>query len=106
MRTIAYVNGQPYPMRNEPEVCKWAKMGDDREHVDRGAEDLGADARVCAGQRGGRVSVRGSGIRYGFIRRTLVQTGYHGLGKGDKGVVRAYMGKVTGYSRGIEGNYS
>ena len=39
------------------------------------------------------------GEAYGFIRRVLVQTGYHGLGKADKGVVRGYVGKVTGYSR-------
>ena len=36
---------------------------------------------------------------HGFIRRTLVQFGYHGLGKAEKGVLRAYMGKVTGMSR-------
>ena len=36
---------------------------------------------------------------YGFIRRTLVQFGYHGLGKAEKGVLRAYVGKVTGMSR-------
>ena len=35
----------------------------------------------------------------GFIRRTLVRFGYHGQGKGEKGVLRAYMGKVTGMSR-------
>ena len=36
---------------------------------------------------------------YGFVRRTLVQFGYHGLGKGEKGVLRGFMGKVTGMSR-------
>ena len=36
---------------------------------------------------------------YGFIRRTLVQFGYRSLGKADKGTVRAYLGKMTGFSR-------
>ena len=35
----------------------------------------------------------------GFVRRALVQFGYHGLGKADKGTVRGYVGKVTGLSR-------
>ena len=36
-----------------------------------------------------------------FIRRTLVRFGYHGLGKADKGTVKAYLGKVTGLSSRI-----
>ena len=36
---------------------------------------------------------------YGFVRRALVQFGYHGLGKADKGTVRGYVGKVTGLLR-------
>ena len=39
------------------------------------------------------------GSAYGFVQRTLVQFGYHGLGKGEKGLMRRYMGKVTGISR-------
>ena len=36
---------------------------------------------------------------YALVRRTLVQLGYHGLGKADKGLVKRYLGKVTGLSR-------
>jgi len=36
---------------------------------------------------------------YEFIRRTLVQFDYEGLGKADKGTVRAYLAKMTGVSR-------
>ena len=36
---------------------------------------------------------------YGLVRRTLVQLEYHRLGKPDKGLVRRYLGKVTGLSR-------
>ena len=35
---------------------------------------------------------------YAFVRRTLVAFGYHRLGKGDRGWVRRYMAKVTGFS--------
>ena len=36
---------------------------------------------------------------YDLVRRTLVKLGYHRLGKPDKGLVRRYLGKVTGLSR-------
>ena len=36
---------------------------------------------------------------YAFIRRTLVRFEYHGLRKPDKGLVRRFLGKVTGLSR-------
>ena len=37
---------------------------------------------------------------YALVRRTLVQLGYHRLGKPDKGLVKRYLGKVTGCARG------
>ena len=36
---------------------------------------------------------------YALVRRTLVPLDYHRLGKSDKGLVRRYLGKVTGLSR-------
>ena len=36
---------------------------------------------------------------YEFVRRTLVRFRYPSLGKADKGVVRAYLAKATGFSR-------
>ena len=36
---------------------------------------------------------------YDLVRRTLVKLRYHRLGKPDKGLVRRYLGKVTGLSR-------
>lgn len=36
---------------------------------------------------------------YALVRRTLVRLDYHRLGKPDKGLVRRYLGKVTGLSR-------
>ena len=36
---------------------------------------------------------------YTLVRRTLVQLDYHRLGKPDKGLVKRYLGKVTGLSR-------
>ena len=36
---------------------------------------------------------------YAFCRRTLVQFHYSSLGRRDKGAVRAYLAKVTGFSR-------
>ena len=35
---------------------------------------------------------------YDFVRRTLVAFGYHRLGKSDRGWVRRYIVKVTGFS--------
>ena len=36
---------------------------------------------------------------YTLVRRTLVKLDYHRLGKPDKGLVKRYLGKVTGLSR-------
>ena len=36
---------------------------------------------------------------YAFVRRTLVRFEYHGLGKPDKGLLRRFIEKVTGFSR-------
>ncbi len=36
---------------------------------------------------------------YTLVRRTLVRLEYHRLGKADKGLVKRYLGKVTGVSR-------
>lgn len=36
---------------------------------------------------------------YDLVRRTLVKLRYHRLGRPDKGLVRRYLGKVTGLSR-------
>ena len=36
---------------------------------------------------------------YAFVRRTLVRFEYHGLGKPDKGLLKRYLEKVTGFSR-------
>ncbi len=36
---------------------------------------------------------------YAFVRRTLVRFEYHGLGKPDKGLLRRFLEKVTGFSR-------
>ena len=36
---------------------------------------------------------------YAFVRRTLVRFRYHGLKRDDKGLVKRFLEKVTGYSR-------
>ena len=36
---------------------------------------------------------------YAFVRRTLVRFEYHGLGRPDKGLVKRFIEKVTGFSR-------
>ena len=36
---------------------------------------------------------------YAFVRRTLVRFGYHGLAKPDRGLVKRFIEKVTGFSR-------
>ncbi|MGH8711832.1 MAG: integrase catalytic domain-containing protein [Burkholderiales bacterium] len=44
-------------------------------------------------------SVESTAGRYAFIRATLVKFGYGRLGKADKGLIRRYLRKMTGYSR-------
>ena len=36
--------------------------------------------------------------RYAFVRKTAAKFDYHLLGRGDRGCVRAYIGKVCGFS--------
>ncbi len=50
-----------------------------------------------SGEAGFRHTDRSSA--YAFFRRTLVQFRYSSLGRRDKGTVRAYLAKVTGFSR-------
>jgi transposase InsO family protein len=56
--------------------------------------------RVFLGASG---EVRFAGLRraevYGWVERTLVRHRYAGLGRGDKGVVRQYVARMTGLSR-------
>jgi transposase InsO family protein len=56
--------------------------------------------RVFLGASG---EVRFVGLRraevYGWVERTLVRHRYAGLGRGDKGVVRQYVARMTGLSR-------
>ncbi len=51
----------------------------------------------------GSGEVRFSGVRraevYGWVERTLVRHEYAGLKRADKGVVRSYIGRMTGLSR-------
>src|SRR5258708_33546322 len=52
---------------------------------------------------GGSGEVRFGGVRrgevYAWVERTLVRHEYAGLGRADKGVVRQYLGRMTGRSR-------
>src|SRR5579863_6787391 len=51
----------------------------------------------------GSGEVRFAGVRrgevYAWVERTLVRHEYAGLGRGDKGVVRQYVARMTGLSR-------
>jgi len=49
----------------------------------------------------GAVEFRGLTVeeKYGWIERVLVRFRYHGLKRAEKGVIRRYIEKVTGYSR-------
>ena len=64
-----------------------------------GLKTLGQVRGFVEGNAGVEFELPDRESAYGFVRRTLVQFGYHGLGKGEKGVVRAYVRKVTGLSR-------
>ena len=52
-----------------------------------------------SGTTGVEFRLEGKGVCYDWIRRTLVRFWYLRLGKKDKGLVRRYLEKVTGYSR-------
>ena len=58
-------------------------------------EDIG---EFLAGTSGVEFRLEGKDACYEWIRRTLVKFWYLKLGKKDKGLVRRYMEKVTGYS--------
>ena len=46
-----------------------------------------------------RFAVQRRGEVYAWVERTLVRHAYGGLGRADKGVVRKYIGRMTGLSR-------
>ena len=52
-----------------------------------------------AGSEAMEFSVEGTAARYGWIAATLVKFGYWTCSKHKKGLLRCYLGKITGYSR-------
>ena len=46
-----------------------------------------------------RFEASNRGELYGWVQRTLVQQEYLCLGRGDKGLVRRYLAKMTGLGR-------
>ena len=60
---------------------------------------LPGQVRLSRGQRGGGFCRGRPGRRVRPGPRTLVKLRYHRLGKSDKGLVKRYLGKVTGLSR-------
>jgi len=69
-------------------------------HMDEAKIETMADIRdFLSGTSGVGFRLEGKDTCYGWIRRTLVRFWYLNLGKKDKGLVRRYLEKVTGYSR-------
>lgn len=67
--------------------------------MDEGKIETLEDIRdFLAGTSGVEFSIEGKDACYDWIRRTLVKFWYLRLGKKDKGLIRRYMEKVTGYS--------
>ena len=85
--------------RREPVDRRLGSSEDDRDATDATGSDACAGSRLCQGQRGGGLAEGDREGAYALVRRTLVQLGYHRLGKPGKGLVKRYLGKVSGCSR-------
>ncbi len=62
-------------------------------------ETIGQIRGFLAGTEAIEFSVESTPERYAWIQGTLIRLRYVSLSKGDKGEVRRYLQKVTGYSR-------
>jgi transposase InsO family protein len=65
----------------------------------QGLKSLDDLKAVLAGSQGVEIRTPEREVAYAFIGQTLKRFGYRRLGKAQKGLVRAYLGKVTGLSR-------
>ena len=65
----------------------------------QGLKSLDDLRAFLAGSQGVEIRTPEREAAYAFIGQTLKRFGYARLGKAEKGLVRAYLGKVTGLSR-------
>jgi transposase InsO family protein len=65
----------------------------------QGLKSLDDLKAFLAGSQGVEIRTPEREVAYAFIGQTLKRFGYRRLGKAQKGLVRAYLGKVTGLSR-------
>lgn len=72
---------------------------DDHHHAERRAVDAGRDAGVCGGQLGSKLCCPGQKAVYELTQRVLVAQQYRRLSKGQKGLVRRFLTRMTGLSR-------
>ena len=66
---------------------------------DSGLETIEQIRAFVASTEAIEFSMESTPERYAWIQGTLIRLRYVTLNKGNKGVVRSYLGKVTGYSR-------
>ncbi len=76
----------------------WGSLEDDLATQHRTASDPGRGPRLHCRQFAGFRFVERADA-YGFVRRVLVRTRYVRLSESDKGLVRRFLVKVTGFSR-------
>ena len=74
-------------------------LGIDHQHEERRAAESGTDPDVFGGQRGVRFEANNREEIYDWVTRTLVEQEYSRQKREAKGVLRQYVGKMTGLSR-------
>ena len=68
-------------------------------HAEHRTTDVGADTRVCGGTRAiGFASPKGQAV-YEFIEQVLKSQQYRRINRGQKGIERRFLAKMTGLSR-------
>src|SRR5437763_17055115 len=74
-------------------------LGIDRQHGSRRADEPGTDPGISERVGGIRFEGKSRPEIYEWVTQTLRQQGYERLGRAAKGLIRAYIGRVTGLSR-------
>src|SRR5690242_11783379 len=91
-----------FPMQDEHETGDGRGVGMQRADARTDAEcqtrEPGADPGVLESSAGMEFCVQGRKEIYGWTKRVLVAQEFAGLAKKERGLVRAYIGKITGLS--------
>jgi len=80
------------------EVRKLGSWRHDRDFTYPRTTNVGTGARLCVGQRAISFALADRHTAYDWMANTLEQFGYARCKRPDKGILRRYLRKVTGFS--------